>query len=152
MKYDKLQKDIISMMYKEQTNRIKWNVNEDKKEVHITLDGYALHSVPFCFWYLDTKKFTSAPLDTNKIIPSDTSEYSRAEYTGITKEVTNGKNKMHVTTLQADGIETNINIDLLKKYHDINELYFLIIDSIHPALMYSKYSNTFEGVVMPVRI
>lgn len=147
MKFEKLQKDLITMFYKCNENKIFYNVTEDEKEVHITTDGYILHIVPAsCFW-LDLKKFTRCRrLDTTKVIPENIEEYRTASYTGVTFE----HNKMRLAKLQAEDADAFINTELLKKYYDINNLQFKIISYFKPVLIYEN--NTLWGLIMPVRV
>ena len=91
MNYEKIQKEIITLMMKGKTDTINWNVVIDElkdkpKEVHITTNGFLLHIIPYCFWFIDVKKFTRVPLNTQATLPKSLDNYESVKFNGITEK------------------------------------------------------------------
>ena len=147
MKIDKVQKDLITMFYNCDEDRILYNVIEDKKEVHITTDGFLLHIIPESYFWLDINKFEKRcrRFDTTKLLLNDIKKYKTAEYTGLIIE----KGKISLAQLKVDDFETYVNVSLLKKYYNIRNIEFKVIEPLKPVLIYEN--NTLCGLIMPVK-
>ena len=153
MNYEKLQKEIITLMMKGKGDTINWNVvndeiNDKPKEVHITTNGFLLHVIPYCFWFIDVKKFTKTPLNTQSILPKNLDNYESVKFNGIIEK----KGKNLITELSTENYKTYIDINLLTKYYDINRLTFHISKNPLKPVIFTEYGNEIAGVIMPVRI